>query len=66
MKMNDDIYTLILKSKDNDIESVFRLIIKYEKLINKFSYINGYYDEDLNQYLKDKIFSSIKKFEIKK
>ena len=40
--------------------------MKYEKLIKKFSYINGYYDEDLNQYLKDKIFSSIKKFEIKK
>ena len=66
MKMDDDIYTLIFKSKDDDIESVFRLIMKYEKLIKKFSYINGYYDEDLNQYLKDKIFSSIKKFEIKK
>ncbi len=64
--MDDDIYTLILRSKDGDVESVFKLIMKYEKLIKKYSYINGYYDEYLNQYLKDKIFSSISKFEIKK
>ena len=64
--MYDDIYTLILRSKDGDVESVFKLIMKYEKLIKKYSYVNGYYDEYLNQYLKDKIFSSISKFEIKK
>ena len=64
--MNDDIYVLIKKSKDGNIEAVFNLITKYERLIKKYSYINGYYSEDLNQYLKDKIFSSIKKFEIKK
>ena len=63
--MNDDIYTLIIKAKDGDVDSVFNLITKYEKLIKKFSYVNGYYDEDLNQYLKDKVFFSIKKFEIK-
>ena len=55
--MDDDIYTLILRSKDGDVESVFKLIMKYEKLIKKYSYVNGYYDEYLNQYLKDKIFS---------
>ena len=64
--MDDDIYTLILRSKDGDVESVFNLIMKYEKLIKKYSYVNGYYDEYLNQYLKDKIFSSISKFQIKK
>ena len=64
--MNNDIYTLILKAKDGDVEAAFCLITKYERLIKKYSYINGYYDEDLNQYLKDKIFSSIKKFQIKK
>lgn len=63
--MNDDIYTLIIKAKDGDVDSVFNLITKYEKLIKKFSYVNGYYDEDLNQYLKDKVFFSINKFEIK-
>ena len=63
--MNDDIYTLIIKAKDGDVDSVFNLITKYEKLIKKFSYVNGCYDEDLNQYLKDKVFFSIKKFEIK-
>ena len=64
--MDDDIYTLILRSKDGDVESVFKLIMKYEKLIKKYSYVNGYYDEYLNQYLKDKIFYSISKFQIKK
>ena len=63
--MNDDIYTLIIKAKDGDVDSVFNLITKYEKLIKKFSYVNGYYDEYLNQYLKDKVFFSINKFEIK-
>ena len=64
--MNEDIYSLIVKSKDGDLESTFNLITKYERLIKKFSYINGYYDEDLNQYLKDKIISSVEKFEIRK
>ena len=64
--MNEDIYSLIVKSKDGDIESIFNLITKYERLIKKFSYINGYYDEDLNQYLKDKIITSVEKFEIRK
>ncbi len=62
----NNIYELIVKSKEGDSEALLKLIKQYKILINKFSYINGIYDEDLNQYLKDKIFSSIKKFKIKK
>lgn len=58
-------YELIINAKDGDVESIFKLIEKYEILIKKFSYVNGVFDEDLNQYLKDKIISNIIKFEIK-
>ena len=51
----NNIYELIVKSKEGDSEALLKLIKQYKILINKFSYINGIYDEDLNQYLKNKI-----------
>ena len=48
-------YELIVKSKNGDIEALYNLIQQYKILIKKFSYVNGIYDEDLNQYLKEKI-----------
>ena len=62
----NNIYELIVNAREGDSDAILNIIKQYKILINKFSYVNGIYDEDLNQYLKDKIFSSIKKFEIKK
>lgn len=63
--MMNNTYELIVKSKNGDIEALYNLIQQYKILIKKFSYVNGIYDEDLNQYLKEKIICSIGKFEIK-
>ena len=64
--MSDNIYTLIIKATSGNLEDVFKLIKQYERLIKKYSYIYGIYDEELNDYLKDKIFANISKFKIKK
>ena len=45
--------------KHEDLETILKL---YEPLINKCSYINGVYDEDLHQYLLIHIALNINKF----
>lgn len=55
----------ILKSavigSQDDLETIFLL---YEPLINKFSTVDGHFDEDLHQYLLICIAQSIFKFRI--
>ena len=55
----------ILKSavigSQDDLETIFLL---YERLINKFSTVDGHFDEDLHQYLLICIAQSIFKFRI--
>lgn len=41
-----------------------KLIIQYQPLINKYSYINGMKDEDLQQYIMLHIIKNISKFRI--
>ena len=49
-----------IKIRD-DLETIFLL---YEPLINKFSTVDGHFDEDLHQYLLICIAQSIFKFRI--
>ncbi len=58
-------FRLILKGaiagNSNDVEKLIQL---YMPLIEKYSYINGKYDEDLRQYILLAIVKNIKKFKI--
>ena len=45
----------------SDLEGIMEL---YEPLINKYSHINGMYDEDLHQYIMIRIALNISKFSI--
>ena len=45
----------------SDLEGIMEL---YEPLINKYSHIDGMYDEDLHQYIMIRIALNISKFSI--
>jgi len=50
-----------VSGSQDDLETIFLL---YEPLINKFSTVDGHFDEDLHQYLLICIAQSIFKFRI--
>lgn len=55
---------LILKSKENEEESIYRLISSYKPLINKHSYLFGSKDEDLTSELIIALLKCVKKFSL--
>ena len=55
---------LILKCKENEEESIHRLIHSYKPLINKYSYIFGIKDEDLNSELIIALLKCVKNFSL--
>ena len=63
--MTDIHYNLIVNALSGDLEAKFTLVKEYEPMIRKYSYINGVFNEDLNEFLKDYMFLNITKFNIK-
>lgn len=63
MNKNDFHATLqgAIAGNHKDLEE---LLVLYEPLINKYSYIDGGYDEDLHQYILIRIALNISKFSI--
>lgn len=63
--MNKNDFHMILQSaiagSHKDLESI---LVMYEPLIAKYSYIDGKYDEDLYQYILIRIALNISKFSI--
>lgn len=53
---------LLMRARQGDKDALERLLLKYQALINKNSYINGVIDEDLQQYIYLRILISIKNF----
>lgn len=47
---------------EGDTKSIFDIILQFQFLIIKESYINGKFSQDCKDYIEDKIFSEIKKF----
>lgn len=45
-----------------DTKSIFEIILQFQFLIIKESYINGKFSQECKDYIEDKIFSEIKKF----
>lgn len=62
--INHELEEILLKAKNENEEAMILLIEKYSKIIKSNSYINGKFNEDLNQDLICKTIESIKKFEI--
>ena len=52
------------KVKENDIESIEKLISMFTPLIKKYSYINSQYDEDLNAELIYTLIKQAKKYNV--
>jgi len=63
--MTDILYNLIVNALSGDLEAKFKLVKEYEPMIRKYSYINGVFNADLNEFLKDYMFLNITKFNIK-
>lgn len=63
MNKNDFYSTLqgAIAGNHKDLET---LLVLYEPLINKYSYIDDRYDEDLHQYILIRIALNISKFSI--
>lgn len=57
---------LLTRAVAGDKESVGKILIMYEALINNNSIINGRFDEDLKQYISLRIIKKISKFDIDK
>lgn len=55
---------LIEKAIEGNIVAIGEIILMYEPLIRKYSYIYGKLDEDLQQILRFVIFNKIHKFKI--
>ncbi len=63
--MTSEEFRVILKAAiAGDHEALEAILIQYETLIRKYSYIDCRYDEDLHQYLLIHIALNINKFSI--
>lgn len=61
-----DFVFLLEKAIEGDNQSIYEIIKMFENLIFKYSFINGKFDEDCNQYLKTQAIIIIKKYNVKK
>ena len=65
MRMNNSDFREVLeKAVNGDVKAIGKILILYEGLINKFSYVYWEKDVDLKQYLMGKIVENIRKFKI--
>ena len=67
---NKELFNVIEKAVNGDTKSKFEILILFEPLINKESYIKGKFNQECKEYIEDRVFDNIEKFkaikEIKK
>lgn len=59
---NKELYKLILKAVDGNMEATFKIILKFEDLINSEAKINGKFNQECKDYIIDNLIKYIKKF----
>lgn len=62
MKDNKLLYELIKKAKKGNTRATFELILMFEPLINKYSIINGRFNQECKDYIIDTLLKQIKNF----
>lgn len=62
MEDNKLLYSLIKKAQKGNTRALFELILRFEPLINKYSMINGKFNQECKDYIIDKLLINIKKF----
>ena len=62
MRNNKEIYNLIDSALDGNTAATFNLILQFEPMINKYSRINGEFDQECKDYIIDNLLKQIKKF----
>ena len=61
---NNEFISLLSKAMANDKIAIYEIIMRYEKLIDKYCYIDGKFDEDCKSYIINKLFDAIPKFKL--
>ena len=57
-------YETILKAREGDPEAVNAVLLHYAGYIRYFSKMNGYYNSDMEDYIKTKLIESLFKFRL--
>ena len=56
------LYNLIKQAKKGNKRATFEIIIRFDPLINKYSKINGEFNQECKDYIIDKLLKKIKDF----
>lgn len=59
---NKELYEVIKKAVNGDMKAKFEIILIFQELIEKESYINGKYSEECKDYIEDRILKDIENF----
>jgi len=63
--MNDEEFCFLLqKATQSDKTAIYEIILMYENLIIKNSFINGRFDEDCTGYIECAVILAIKNFKL--
>lgn len=62
MKKYDLLYKLINDALEGNTAATFELILHFEPLINKYSKIDGRFDQECKDYIIDRLFKKINNF----
>ena len=57
-------YETILKAREGDPEAVNAVLLHYAGYIRYFSNMNGYYNSDMEDYIRTKLIESLFKFRL--
>ena len=57
-------YETILKAREGDPEAVNAVLLHYAGYIRYFSKMNGYYNSDMEDYIRTKLIESLFKFRL--
>ena len=57
-------YDTIIKAKQGDPEAVQAVLDRYAGFIRYFSKMNGYYNAEMEDYIKTKLITSLSKFRL--
>lgn len=62
MMNNKELVMNIRKAVNGNLEATFKLILKFENVINNECKINGKFNQDCKDYIVDNLILKIKKF----
>lgn len=60
--MEDKLYQLIVEAKKGNMKATFEIILQFENLIDKYSKIDGKFNQECKDYIIDQLIKNIKKF----